>query len=258
VILSIGSEHYYRPAPGYDFFATLRRVLDRNTNAQVVLIGPSPQCDFIPAAVAQSSQVRILGRVENPRPYYEAADIVLESFPMPSLGAVFDCVRKGAAYPMPAYGPHENIRRIDFPVISEHVTRPRDETAYVDHVSRLLQNLPATNRVAAQIREEIFSFDRAFGDGLRSLYQRADALGHQARPLPRSVAEHGEDNRLMAETTDESVAVLIWAYVDARDKAGAHFGAMLRGYESPLTLLGLAVRKAKGALTNRKAGARVA
>lgn len=251
VILSIGSEHYYRPALGYDFFATLQRVLERNTTVQVVLIGPSPECAFMLPAVVHSSRVRILGRVENPFPYYEAADIVLESFPMPSLGAVFDAVRRGAAYPMPAFGTHENIQRVNFPIISDHVARPRDENEYVECVDFRLRHLPATNLIAEQMRAEILDFDHTFGDGLRSLYQRATSLGHLARRLPTGIAEQGEDNRLMAEMTSDSVAALIWVYMDAKDKAWAHVGALLRGFESPLTLLGLVWRKAKYARTGR-------
>src|SRR5205807_10106497 len=86
VLLATGYETYFQPGDGYDFFATLQKVLAACGALQVLVVGPCSQADFVPPAVARNKRVRFFGPVADPVPYYQAADVCLESFPMSSLG----------------------------------------------------------------------------------------------------------------------------------------------------------------------------
>ena len=199
VVLTIGYEGYFRPGHGYDFFATLEKVLAACGPLQVIVIGPRPEADFVPPVIARNERVRLLGPVADPVPYYQAADICLESFPHPSLGAFLEAVVYGAAFPVPAYGAAESVLRLDLPLLPAVSPRPTDETQYVECVAERLAHLPQTHALASQLQAMLLAVDREWPAVLQEVYSKVDVLSHKPGPIPEGRCSLTEDHRMLAD-----------------------------------------------------------
>lgn len=198
VLLTIGSEHYFGPALGYNFFSTLQKVLAAREKLLVLVIGPSPQTVFLPQNVVQDARVRFLGYVADPVPYYHAADICLESFPFPSLGAFVEAVAYGAAFPIPGYAASEDILHPDRPPLPSVSPRPKDETEYVDAIATRLADLPQTHTLACELQKKLWALDQEWPSILQGVYSRIDALSHTPGPIPAAHCSFERDHQLLA------------------------------------------------------------
>jgi hypothetical protein len=198
VLLTIGTEHYFRPGYGYDFFATLQKVLAACGTLQVLVVGVSSQADFVPQAVVRNKRVRFFGPVADPVPYYHAADVCLESFPMSSLGAFGEAVAYGAAFPIPAYAASENILRLNLPFLASVSPRPENEAQYVKCVAERLEQLPQTHALALGLQAKLQAIDREWPSVLQEVYSKVDGLSHDPGPIPEAFCSFERDHQLMA------------------------------------------------------------
>lgn len=194
VILSIAQEHYYQPAGGRDFFRTAAQILQAAQNAHLLLVGVRSDSSLVPPELKASGRLHLAGPVENPRVYYQASDLCLESFPKPSLGALVEAVVYGEAFPVPVFGPGESILRIHQTPILNFPRRPTTEAEYVDYVLQLLRQRPAIQTEARQLRKSMVEFEQGWSQRLSELNRIADGLEH--RPAEISVAP-------MATTSDD-------------------------------------------------------
>lgn len=198
VLLTIGYEDYFRPGHGYDFFATLQKVLAACGPLQVLVIGPRPEADFVPPVVARNERVRLLGTVADPVPYYQAADICLESFPHPSLGGFLEAVAYGAAFPIPAYAAGENVLRVDLPPLPLVSPRPENEAQYVKCVAEKLAHLPQTRAQATELQTMLWATDREWPSLVKGVYSKIDVLSHTPGPIPAARCSFDQDHQLLA------------------------------------------------------------
>lgn len=198
VLLTSGWEHYFRPALGYDFFRTLRKTLEACGNIQVLVVGPRPDADFVPRDLAADPRVRFPGIVSDPVPYYQAADLCLESFPRSSLGGHVEAVAYGAAFPVPVYGPHENLWRLDWPLLCDVSPRPPSEAQYVQVVAERVERLPESRALAAKLQEQLQVFDQQWPAVLQNVNAQLDACKHSPSPIPEAEFSDTEDNHLLA------------------------------------------------------------
>ncbi|HQI50055.1 MAG TPA: glycosyltransferase family 4 protein [bacterium] len=198
VLLTSGWEHYFRPALGYDFFRTLKKVLKACGNVQVLVVGPRPDADFVPRELAADPRVRFSGIVSDPVPYYHAADLCLESFPRSSLGGHVEAVAYGGAFPIPVYGPHENLWRLDRPPLCDVSPRPTDEAHYVQTVAERVEGLSESRALAAKLQGRLQALDRQWPAVLQNVYAQLDASKHSPGPIPAAEFSDTEDNHLLA------------------------------------------------------------
>ena len=205
VAVCIGSEHYFEPQDGEDFFAVLAHVIAAFPTLQVLLVGVDPTSWLVPEQLREHAAIRLIGIVPDIRPYCEAADIALESFPMPSLGAFSEAVRLGEAYPIPALASTAAIRRPDLPHISAFVVRAKSESEYIAQISVALSDLKHARTIARTIGERMSAYFASFPELLDALYARADTMGHEPHALPVSGCHTGADHIAMASTSKVSV-----------------------------------------------------
>jgi hypothetical protein len=198
VLLTIGTEYYFRPGYGYDFFATFQKVLATCGTLQVLVVGVSSQANFVPQTVVRDKRVRFFGPVPDPVPYYHAADVCLESFPMSSLGAFMEAVVYGAAFPIPAYAAGENILQPDLPLLKLVSPRPGDEAQYVNCVAERLAHLPQTRALARELQAKLWAMDREWPSILQGVYSKVDVLSHTPGPIPEARCSFDQDHQLMA------------------------------------------------------------
>jgi hypothetical protein len=198
VLLTMGNGKYYRPGFGYDFFRTSQRILDRFDNVKIVFAGLSKRDRMVPRRLKDHPRAMFCGWVTDPTTVYKAADLCLESFPMPSLAAVTQAAALGEAFPVLMYGDSESVVRVDRSMLFAGVTRARTESEYLKSISGLLADPAATRNAARRIREHIVALDARFADGLYSLYERIDNLAHAPDEIPPGIFDRSEDSLLLA------------------------------------------------------------
>lgn len=186
VLLSMGNPSYFTPVGGRNLFVSVDRVLDQYPEALLLLVGPGPDCAGV-SSMRNRDRVRAVGTVRDPRPYYGAADIVLESFPHPSLGAFTEAVGVGGAFPVPAYSAEEDIFHIDLDHFDGMVLRNRSPEAWVDAVCDALADLAATRARGYALAMKLSRSDVEFSQSLPKLYAVALAAGHNPKPIGKGV-----------------------------------------------------------------------
>jgi len=236
IALSVGDKSYFRPTESYDFFRVARRLLRMNSEMHLIVMGVSPTNSMVPVDLQSEQRCHCVGVVTNPIPYYRAADIFLESFPMPSLGAVLEAVAYGEAFPVPVYGPTESILRVSPEPILRYRHRPGDEDAYVAYVNEVISHLDIAREEARQARQSMFSFDEAWETRLRELNHTIDALKHESTEIPAASMVDSYDNRVLADLRDLNVGPQIDALLPFSRAALTHVRAVGQGFERPQAL----------------------
>ena len=198
VLLAIASDRYFKPAFGYDFFRTTKKILDRLGQASLVFVGVRDDYRYAPKSMKRDARVRFLGPLGDPTNVCQAADICLESFPVPSLGAVSLSVAVGEAFPVLAYEVGENILRVDRTARFQGAVRTRTENGYVDYVVGLAESLDQTRAAARRIRADLIAMDALFQEKLAPLYKQIDGHRHSPGPIPAGRFRHELDNLLLA------------------------------------------------------------
>src|SRR5262249_9070670 len=147
---------------------TASKLLKANPGIHIVIVGVPPEAftvsKIIPAQLRDEPRCHFVGPVTDPKLYYRAADISLESFPRPSTGSYVEAVAYGEAFPVPVYGEGESILRIRLSPWLDGIYHPRDETDYVEYITRVLSDLPAARECAHQLRLAMVEYDQDFGE----------------------------------------------------------------------------------------------
>ena len=199
VLLAMAADPYFRPIPGYDFYRTARRLLDRNPTVQLIVVGPDHNSSWVPADLRRETRCRFEGSVLDPIPYFQAADVSLESFPMPSLGVTLEGVAQGEAFPVPVYGPSESILRVSQRPILNYHYRPRDEEDYVNYVTDILGRLPWAREYARSARLSAIALDASWEPQLAELNRYLDRLPHEPAEVPTTSLVDSDDCRVLAD-----------------------------------------------------------
>lgn len=244
VVMTIANESYFRPTEEADFFATLAKLLSAKPELQVVMVGVGEESALVPAHIRETGRVRLVGRVADPRPYYEAADLCLESFPMPSMGALIEAASFGQAFPVPAFGQAETPVRVNLSTIKSFATRQLTEADYVRHICELIDAPESTRAKAAELRRLLVQQDQAFGDQFPALYEMAAPLGHEPHEIPNSAFSSAPENLVLASMTDiRKVEEALSTLLPLRAMGAAHARALALRYVTPrAAALGIARR----------------
>ncbi len=230
--MTVALEQYFRPMQGYEFFRTLQTLMGLLPDLQFLVVGVSEESRIVPAELKRSDRLHLLGPVEDPLPFYRAADVFLESFPMPSLGAVIESVAYGEAFPVPVYGSVENIVRMNLNPVLSYEFRPQTEEEYLSYICRLLNEQSDTRDKAAALRRKIVEYDEKFGDEFPRLYSQIDGLNHEPREIPTTQCCMEEDNLILASFTEPNIGKRIDDLLPLRPGLAAHAKAVLRGHET--------------------------
>lgn len=197
ILLSMGNPAYFCPSQGKNFFECVDRVLDKHNNTVLMLVGPGPDCADV-RCMRNRSRVRACGLVSDPTPYYGAADIVLESFPHPSLGAFIEAVGVGGAFPVPAYSAEENILNTDLDQFGGMVPRSRSPEEWVGAVCDALADLSETRARGYALAMKLTRSEEEFAAALPKLYSGALSAGHRPKSIEVGVSLWTRDARILA------------------------------------------------------------
>jgi len=245
IVLSVGQENYFQPAPGYDFFRTSRRLLREHPDMLLLLMGVPQTSRLVPSDLLNEPRCRLLGPIVDPVPYYRAADVCLESFPMPSLGAVAEAVAQGEAFPIPVFGANEGVLRVSQEPLLSYPYRPRDEDDYVRYVGQVLSRLSDAREQARRHRLSLHAIDGQWGLRLRELNHAVDELQHIARELPRTTMIDSDDCRVLADLRPLDIGESIDKMLPFGRAVRSQLAAASQGYISPRKALGRVWRRIK-------------
>ena len=231
VAMTIGAEAYFTPSRGNNFFHTLEKIIERKKDLHFLIIGVAADSVLVPPSIRNSRHVTLVGPVADPRPYYEASDICLESFPMPSLGALTEAVAYGEAFPVPAFAEVENPLRVNQQRVSSIAIRQQTEVEYISYIIDLLDNQTKTREKAAALRRILIRDDECFGNQFKELYDLIGRAGHKPRQIPETDCAMTPENIVLASRTSSAALRDVIAKLPAMDSIGAHIRAVALGYE---------------------------
>jgi hypothetical protein len=238
VILSMAHEKYYEPMNGYNFFKTAISILKELPDAYMMIVGVKKDNPFVPDVLRSNPRFLLLGYVNNPIVHYMAADIFLESFPMPSLGAVTEAIAYGEAFPVPVYGPTENILRVQRQTYS-FAYRPSDEAAYVTYVKSLTRRKADIRAEAQKMRLHLADQQQHYECRLSALNSKINGLRHSPCEIPVTNMIESDDCRILAELDQSDIGEKINTLFSFVPSIYHHGDAVLKGHQSS----GLAIRR---------------
>jgi hypothetical protein len=251
LVMTMGHESCFRPIVGYNFFQTASKLLKTIPGIHLLIVGvPLNQSlvpsELVPEELRDESRCHFIGPVIDPERYYRAADICLESFPMPSMGAFLESVAYGEAFPVPVYGEGESILRPQLSPWLDGTYRPRDERDYIDYIARLVSDLPAAREHAHQLRLSMVQFDEDFGASLRKLNQAIDTMRHAPAEIPSSGMIDSYDSRMLAELMPLNLLTKIYELIPLDRFIRPRLLAAVMGLISPRTVAPIVTWLRKG------------
>jgi len=231
VIMSLAHEKYFRPMKGYNIYSTVRSILRKIPDAHMIIVGVKKDNPFVPDDLRSSSRVHLLGYVHNPILQYKACDIFLESFPMPSLGAVPESIAYGEAFPVPVYGPGESILRVQRTIYS-YSYRPPDEATYVSYVENLATKKTDIRAEARKMRAQLAEYQDHFEGHLYSLNNMIDGLKHSPSEIPAIKMIESDDCRALADLDQSDIGEKINALLPFIPAIYHHAAAVHNGHQT--------------------------
>jgi len=254
VLLSVGHETYFRPALGYDFFRTARRLLQTYTGLQIFVMAVRPDSPIVPLDLRTEPRCHFLGAILDPVPYYRATDIFLESFPMPSLGGPAEAFAHGEAFPVPVYGPTDGVLRVPQEPLFTFPYRPTDEDDYVAYIGQLLARLPEIREEARQGRAVMREVERQWEARLADVNELAGQLRHAPEEVPPAAMVDSEDCRNLASLRGMNLGETIDELLPFPRAARAHLVAAACGFLRPREALDRVVRRGRSGVVRRFLG----
>jgi len=205
-IITIGTQSKFIPNRDYDFFKTAKKILQRWGKASIFIIGVPESLTLIRKYGLDPTRFHLLGPVEDPTRYYQAADICLDALPQPSLGGTAYAAIVGLACPLFKYGFSSIFNAVNFgkaPLCARYVCGLRDEKEYLDRLQFLMDNPEIRRGIAHEIRESYIGScsDEALDQGVRELLARTESLQHGPGRIPDGLRHFDADSAEIASTS---------------------------------------------------------
>jgi hypothetical protein len=176
VLLTVASEYKFANPGGITYAEAVAPVLEVHPNAELFVIGPRESPEWSTAAERVGGRIHVLGVVDDPTPYYEAADIYLNSFPVGALTSLLEA----GSYELPLvsyqqFSDEYTLLRCSDPALKETLMIETELEEYRRTLSGLINNTGMRKSLGEQTRVAIV--DLHAGDGwyskLEELYERA-------------------------------------------------------------------------------------
>ncbi len=211
MLLSVGRGCKYIPTRAHHFVRTAGRILELHPQAHLYVVGVRPDDEKVCAGARPHPRLHLLGTVEDPSLYRDAADVYLEGFPFGSQTALLEASL--AAVPsVLAFAPPFDLLVANDEALDGLLVNPPSEDAYIEQVGELIRDAGARARLGARLRERVLACHT--GDHwqrcLEDVYGHARALRHAPRPIPETACE----------ATERDVALSTWqAFHEGNDAA---------------------------------------
>ncbi len=194
VLLSVAAEYKFEPIPGETGFVdAILPVLASHDNAFLVVVGPAGGGQWERGARESGGRVRAFGKRLSPTPFYEAADIYLDPFPVSSLTSLLEAGCYGV--PLVSFktsvdaGP---MQYADSPGVKDTLLETTTMLAYRTLIDHLIDDPLDRAQIADRTRQDILNTH--VGKGWIGSLKRVYAMAGT-----KSAAELSPDNKDVPE-----------------------------------------------------------
>ncbi|MBV8526756.1 MAG: glycosyltransferase family 4 protein [Candidatus Dormibacteraeota bacterium] len=202
VLLTIGWRYKFTPYAGDDLIQVLAPILD-DSDVHLVAVGPRADDKLWSEAHARyAGRVHPVGRQDDVQCHLDAADVLLDSYPIASLTALLEAAMLGL--PVVGLAPRDSrwprILREDDPALADEMFDDAD--AYRARIRALLRD-PAVWRDASHtLRERARRTHRpeAWAPAMRQLHELASRAARTPRqpPSPMQLGEPSTEDSILA------------------------------------------------------------
>ena len=213
VLLSVGRGVKYLSSDALDFFRAANRILQRNPQAHLYLVGVEAKDHAAATGRGSHERLHCMGALPDPSWFQAAADLYLEGFPFGSQTAFLEAALAG----LPAVAaPTTRCRLLvtDDPALTGLIVPPETEAQFVEQATELVERGPERLELGRRLSERVRAMHT--GEGWRArldgLYGELAGLSHLPVPVPLSPASLAD--------ADQEVSGLHRVRFQGRDAAG--------------------------------------
>ncbi len=211
VLLSVGRPEKYRPSGKHDFVATAGELLSREARSRLFVVGETAQGIAPHLHRPIHDRLHFVGRVEDPTPYRDAADVYLESFPFGSQTALLEAALAGLPV-VPAYAPLFALLVANDDSVCDLLPNPASEKEFLERAQSLIREPEARRTLGARLRERVVATHVGPGwrERLEAVYGAVETLAHSPGPIPR----------FPCSTADADVGLSLWHVMAGEPRRG--------------------------------------
>lgn len=187
VLLSVGRSLKYAPSARQNFFRTASKILDRNKEAHLYLVGVMAGDHAASSASAGHERLHFVGPVADATIWQKAADVYLEGFPFGSQTALLESIMPGVPC-VRVYSPLSPLLAADDIALTGVVDAPAGEEAYVASASGYLDDRENAARVGDTLRERVLRYhvEETWDIFLRDFYAASLQMKHAPARIPKT------------------------------------------------------------------------
>lgn len=201
VLLTVAQEYKYRPAEGAGFLDLIMPVLEEHPGAVLIAVGPEAARDWRAAGEQTRGRVRAVGPSDDPTPFYEAADVYIDSYPIASITSLLEAASFGVpVVGLRATGGEDALLAADDPALSEHLIAAPTPAAVRAAFDRLLADGHFREHLGLQTAAAVGRVHTGAGwrRAAEETFARANALGPVSSPAtPGDAPSPGEIDELV-------------------------------------------------------------
>jgi hypothetical protein len=156
VALTIASAYKFGASNGPGLLSLVRQAVDRHRELRVLAVGPGGRDDWRAAERTTQGRIRALRNQSDLGPFYGAADVYLDSYPFSSLTSMLEAGQQ--AIPFLAFsdaGADEDVLAFDDPATDRLPIATRTESAFIEALSRLVEDRATRRELGRRIAEEL-------------------------------------------------------------------------------------------------------
>lgn len=158
LILSVARGVKYRTIGGITFADRHAKVLAENPKAKLVVVGVGHPEDWEPVKRAYPGRLETLPEIQEPRPYFEAADIYVDSYPFVSSTSMMEAAGYGLPLLTIFDAPQEaRIFAINHVGLDGTSLVASTQTEYEEKLTRLIRDVPYRQKIAEASHDAVES-----------------------------------------------------------------------------------------------------
>lgn len=164
VILTVASAYKFKPSDQHNYYRLLAQVVEANPQVVVKVVGVRAEESAV-VGFKEHKQIELLGAIEDPKPYYKAADLYVDSMPFSSFTSLFEAMYFGC-FPVLQFQPSDNLIIGHEPALDGLVPHPRDEQHELQLIQRAINDVTYREETAQRGSERIQA--HYMGDGWKN------------------------------------------------------------------------------------------
>lgn len=189
MLLTVGRSLKYAPSSRQNFFSTASKILNRNREAHLYLVGLKAQDHTAASVLSNNDRVHFIGPVEDATFWQRAADVYLEGFPFGSQTAMLESVLPGVPC-VRVYAPLSPLLAADDIALTGVADSPADEEAYIENVCDFIDNPEKAFQSGEILRKRVLRYhvEDTWKDFLAEMHAASSKMAHMAVKVPLTSA----------------------------------------------------------------------